>query len=91
MASLPWGFESPLSHHLPAGAGSPFSILNSLFELRTFRWAGWKPADRPPGMGDHDAAAITILSRTNALLFSSNWKGAKTDEQTIGGGNIQVH
>ena len=41
--------------------------------------------------GENDTLAITAWSKSGALLFSSNWNGAKTEEQLLGGGNLQVH
>jgi len=38
-----------------------------------------------------DTIGITVWSKTGVLDFSSNWNGAKTLEQTLGGGNLVVH
>ena len=40
--------------------------------------------------GDTDSIAITIRNSANALWFSSNWDGAKTVEQLLGGGDVKV-
>ena len=40
--------------------------------------------------GSDDTIGITLWSGSK-LLFSSEWTGAKTDEKTIGGGNLVVH
>jgi hypothetical protein len=39
--------------------------------------------------GTADSVAFTLWNG-NTLLFSSNWNGAKTVEQVLGGGNIQI-
>ena len=41
--------------------------------------------------GSADVFSITVWSKSGALLFSSNWNGVKTIEQTLQGGNLQVH
>ena len=41
--------------------------------------------------GSADVLSITVWSKSGALLFSSNWNGVKTIEQTLQGGNLQVH
>jgi hypothetical protein len=43
------------------------------------------------GQPTKDTIGITVWSKTGALDFSSNWTGAKTLEQTLGGGNLVVH
>ena len=40
--------------------------------------------------GRNDTFAVTLWSGST-LLFSSNWNGAKTVEQQVGGGNLVVH
>lgn len=40
--------------------------------------------------GDRDSLAVTLWSKTGALLFSSRWTGAATVEQFLGGGNLQA-
>ncbi len=40
--------------------------------------------------GSSDTIAVTLWDG-NKLLFSSYWKGNKTDEQVLGGGNLVVH
>ena len=40
--------------------------------------------------GRNDTIGITLW-RGNSLLLSSNWNGAKTVEQLVGGGNLVVH
>ena len=40
--------------------------------------------------GSTDSIGITVWDGTK-LLFSSNWNGAKTVEQTLGGGNLAIH
>ena len=41
--------------------------------------------------GSTDTIGITLYANgTGALLFSSNWSGTQTVEQTLGGGNLQV-
>jgi hypothetical protein len=42
------------------------------------------------GQPTKDTIGITVWSKTGALDFSSNWTGAKTVEQTLGGGNLAV-
>ena len=37
-----------------------------------------------------DSIAITLWDKNGGLWFASNWDGAKTVEQILGGGNIQV-
>ena len=41
--------------------------------------------------GSSDTIAITVRDATGALWFSSNWNGAKTVEQPLGGGNNVVY
>ena len=41
--------------------------------------------------GKDDTFAVTVWDKSNKLLFSSSWIGGKTVEQTLGGGNLQVH
>jgi hypothetical protein len=41
--------------------------------------------------GKADTISITLWDKTGALLFSSNWNGAKTIPQTINRGNLIVH
>jgi len=40
--------------------------------------------------GSNDSIGITLWEGTK-LLLSSNWNGAKTVEQSLGGGNIAIH
>jgi trimeric autotransporter adhesin len=40
--------------------------------------------------GKDDSIAVTLWNGST-LIFSSNWSGAKTVEQTLGGGNLVVH
>jgi hypothetical protein len=40
--------------------------------------------------GHADTLGITVRTGTGELWFSSHWDGAKTIEQALGGGNIQV-
>ena len=40
--------------------------------------------------GSADSIAVTLWNGST-LLFSSNWDGAKTPEQLLGGGNLAVH
>jgi len=41
--------------------------------------------------GSADVLSITVWHKSGALLFSTNWNGVKTIEQTLQGGNLQVH
>jgi hypothetical protein len=41
--------------------------------------------------GSTDTIGITVWAKTGGLYFSSNWDGTQTVEQTLGGGNLQVH
>ena len=41
-----------------------------------------------PGL--NDSIGVSLWDR-NALLFSSNWDGTRTAEQTLAGGNLKVH
>ena len=41
--------------------------------------------------GSSDTIAITIRDGAGAVWFSSNWNGAKTVEQPLGGGNNVVY
>jgi hypothetical protein len=41
--------------------------------------------------GSSDSIAITVWNSAGGMWFSSNWNGVKTVEQTIAGGNLQVH
>lgn len=41
--------------------------------------------------GSTDTLGITVWDSSGALLFSSDWGGAKTVEMALGGGNLQVH
>ena len=43
------------------------------------------------GSQTNDTIGFTLYDSSNNLLFSSNWNGTKTIEQTLGGGNLQVH
>jgi len=43
------------------------------------------------GSQTKDTIAFTLYDSSNSLLFSSNWNGTKTAEQTLGGGNLSVH
>ena len=40
--------------------------------------------------GSNDTIGVTLWDG-NKLLFSSEWKGAKTSEKVLGGGNLVVH
>jgi hypothetical protein len=40
--------------------------------------------------GKDDTIALTLWNGST-LVFSSNWDGAKTPEQILGGGNLVVH
>jgi hypothetical protein len=40
--------------------------------------------------GSNDSIGVTLWNG-NTLLFSSEWTGSKTDEKTLGGGNLVVH
>ena len=40
--------------------------------------------------GKDDTIAVTLWNGST-LVFSSNWNGAKTVEQILGGGNLVVH
>ncbi len=40
--------------------------------------------------GKDDTLAVTLWNGST-LMFSSNWSGAKTNEQILGGGNLVVH
>jgi hypothetical protein len=39
----------------------------------------------------NDTLAVTLLARNGGLSFSSKWNGSHTIDQTIAGGNIDVH
>ncbi len=41
--------------------------------------------------GSSDTIAITVWNKSGGMWFSSNWTGTMTQEQTLGGGNVQVH
>ena len=41
--------------------------------------------------GTNDTLALTLLTKNGGLLFSSKWNGSRTIDQTIDGGNINVH
>jgi ribosomal protein L18E len=41
--------------------------------------------------GSSDSIGTTVWAKTGGLYFSSNWNGTQTVEQTLGGGNLQVH
>jgi hypothetical protein len=41
--------------------------------------------------GSSDSIGITVWAHAGGLYFSSNWNGTTTVEQTLGGGNVQVH
>lgn len=41
--------------------------------------------------GSTDMLSITLWSKSGVFIFSSNWNGVKTIEQTLQGGNLQVH
>jgi hypothetical protein len=41
--------------------------------------------------GSSDTIAITVLNKSGGLWFASRWDGTRAVEQTIGGGNLQVH
>jgi hypothetical protein len=40
--------------------------------------------------GATDQIAITVWNKSGGLWFASNWNGAQTVEQILGGGNLQV-
>ncbi len=40
--------------------------------------------------GSADTIGITLWDKNGALWFASKWDGARTVEQTLGGGNLQV-
>ena len=40
--------------------------------------------------GSNDKIGITVWDKAGGLWFSSNWDGANTQEQTLGGGNLVV-
>jgi hypothetical protein len=40
--------------------------------------------------GENDTIAITLWRKNGTLLFSSNWTGVETLEQSVAGGNLQV-
>ena len=40
--------------------------------------------------GNTDTIAVTVWNKAGGLWFSSNWDGIKTQEQTLGGGNLSV-
>jgi len=41
--------------------------------------------------GSSDLIAFSLYDGTGKLLFSSNWNGTTTVQQTLGGGNLAVH
>jgi hypothetical protein len=41
--------------------------------------------------GSTDTIGFTVYDKNNVLMFSSNWNGAATVEQVLGGGNVVVH
>ena len=41
--------------------------------------------------GSSDTFGITLYDSSNNILFSSNWNGTTTLEQSLGGGNVVVH
>jgi hypothetical protein len=41
--------------------------------------------------GSADTLAITLWDSNGVLLYSSNWNGAATVQQLLGGGNLVVH
>ena len=41
--------------------------------------------------GRYDSIGVTLWGSGGALLFSSEWNGAKTVEKVIAGGNLVVH
>jgi hypothetical protein len=41
--------------------------------------------------GANDSIGIAVWGHSGTLLFSSNWDGTQTVEQTVGAGNLQVH
>jgi YD repeat-containing protein len=41
--------------------------------------------------GSNDTLAVTLLAKNGGLWFSSKWNGSRTIDQTIDGGNINVH
>src|SRR5437867_1481250 len=43
------------------------------------------------GPAGPDSMAITVINKTGNLWYSSNWKGTKTVEQLLDGGNLVVH
>jgi hypothetical protein len=43
------------------------------------------------GQPANDTIGITVWAHAGGLYFSSNWNGTTTVEQTLGGGNLQVH
>ena len=40
--------------------------------------------------GSNDTIGVTLWDG-NKLVFSSEWKGAKTSEKVLNGGNLVVH
>ena len=40
--------------------------------------------------GNADSIAITVWGNDGGLLFSSNWSGTRSAEQSLGGGNLIV-
>jgi len=42
------------------------------------------------GQPTKDTIAITVWNKSGGMWFSSNWTGTKTQEQTLGGGNLAV-
>ena len=49
----------------------------------------WMTDNGEPGTAD--TLGIQVLNASGGLWFSSNWDGARTVEQTLGGGNLTVH
>jgi hypothetical protein len=38
-----------------------------------------------------NAIGITVWNKNGGLWFASNWNGARTVQQTLGGGNLAIH
>ena len=58
------------------GAGDNLTLLARM-------WDNGEP-------GNVDTVGFTLWDSSGELLFSSNWSGVETVQQTIGGGNVQV-
>jgi hypothetical protein len=41
--------------------------------------------------GNSDMIGLTVYGNGGGLIFSSNWSGVQTVEQTLDGGNIKIH